>query len=113
MDLCETRIGKCRAMLVGAPDGRAIGAARVSGKIVDVAVSARGKYHRVCCVRFNFSGDQIAGDDAARFAVDQDEAQHFGSRKHFDFARSHLPLERLIGSQEQLLSRLPARVEGA
>ena len=57
--------------------------------------------------------DQVAGDDAARLAVDHDQVEHLGAREHLHRAGADLPFERLVGAEQQLLPGLPARVEGA
>ena len=101
MDLREARIREQRAALVRAPDRGGVRALRVRRKIEHVAVAARRQTHRIGDVRLDLSGDQIAGDDAARFAVDHDQVEHLGAREHLDFARADLPLQRLIGAEQQ------------
>jgi hypothetical protein len=59
------------------------------------------------------AGNEIARDDAARLAVDDDEVEHFGARVHGDLACVHLALEGLIGAEQKLLAGLAASVEGA
>ena len=61
----------------------------------------------------DFAGDQVAGDDAARAAVDHDQVQHLGAREHLHLAGADLALQRLVGAEQQLLAGLAAGVEGA
>ena len=46
-------------------------------------------------------------------AVDDDELEHLVPGEHLDRAGRDLPLERLVGADEQLLAGLAARVERA
>ena len=71
------------------------------------------EHHRVGRVRLDRAGDQVARHDAARPAVDDDEVEHLGARKHRHAALRDLLLERLIRAEQQLLPRLAARVERA
>ena len=111
MDLREARVGKRRAMLVRAPDGRAVRSFRVRGKKVDVAVAPCGENHRVGRVRFYPAAHQVARHNAARVAVHHHQIQHLRAREHLHASGIHLPLQRLICSQQQLLAGLAPRVE--
>ena len=96
---------------VGGGDVAADGVGREE---VDVAVAAGGEQDGVGGVRLDLAGDQIAGDDdPARPAVDDDEVEHLGARVHLDIAGADLPLERLVGAEQELLAGLAAAVEGA
>src|SRR5258705_3553142 len=111
MDLGKTWIRERRAPLVGAPDRRGVGSLCVGREIEDVAVPAGGKYHRLCCMGLDSTGDEIPGDDATGHSVDHDEIEHLGSRKHLHRTRSDLSLQRLVRTEKQLLARLSARIE--
>ena len=67
--------------------------------------------HRVADVAFELPGGEVAAHDAARLAVDDDEVQHLAAGEHPDFLRVHLPHQRLVGAEQQLLPGLSARVE--
>ncbi len=56
---------------------------------------------------------RCAGDDAASFAVDDDQVKHFSARIHGYGSGVDLALERLISAKEQLLAGLTASVEGS
>ena len=58
-------------------------------------------------------GDQVAGDDAAGPAVDDDQVEHLGARVHLHVPGGDLPRQRLVGAEQQLLAGLAAGVEGA
>ncbi len=64
-------------------------------------------------VALQFAADEVAGDDAARFAVDDDELHHFVAGVHFHAALGDLAREGRIGTQKQLLAGLALGVEGA
>ncbi len=113
MDLREARVREGRALLVGAPDRRGVAALGVRREIEDVAVAAGRQADRVAEVRLDFAGDHVAHDDAAGAAVHHDQLLHLVAGEHLDRAEADLPLERLVGAEQQLLARLAARVEGA
>ncbi len=84
---------------------------RVRREEVAVPVAARREHDRVGEVARDLAGHHVADDDAARHAVDHDEIEHLGARVHLHLAEADLPLERLVGADEELLPRLPPRVE--
>src|SRR5512140_3827945 len=59
------------------------------------------------------AGLKVARDDCARAAVDDDEIEHLGPWIHLDCAGVDLAFERLIAAEQQLLTRLPSRIEGS
>ena len=112
VDLGEAGVGEGRALLVRAPDRRRVAALGVGREVEDVAVAAGRQAHGVGHVGLDLAGDHVAHDDAARAAVDDHELQHLVARVHLDRAQADLALERLVGAQQQLLSRLAAGIEG-
>ena len=60
---------------------------------------------------FQFTGNQVSGDDAACLSVDDDQLHHFMAGMHFNSTQSHLPFKRLVGSDQQLLSGLTSSIE--
>src|SRR5262245_28236397 len=60
---------------------------------------------------FDLSVNQITCDYSPGLPVDNHQVEHLGSRKHFDRPIMNLAAQCLIGAQQQLLSRLTARVE--
>src|ERR1700742_4739416 len=73
-----------------------IAAHGIGGKIEDVAISAAGQQDCMSEMPFQFAGDQVAGDDAACFSVDDDDIEHLMARKHLDTPERHLTFQRLI-----------------
>ena len=59
------------------------------------------------CVAFEFAGEEVAGDDAAGFAVDDHYIQHFVAVEELNSAQRNLPGECLISAQQQLLAGFP------
>ena len=62
-------------------------------------------------MRLDLAGHEVAGDDASRAPVLDDELEHLVPREHLHGAGRDLPLERLVGADEELLARLAPRVE--
>jgi len=113
MELHETGIGEGRAAPVRPPDGGGVGGLRVRGQEVDVRVAAGGQHHRVGQMHLQGARDQVARDHPARPPVHHDEIQHLPPRQHRHPARRLLLRERAVGSEQELLAGLPARVERA
>lgn len=113
VDLGEAGVGEVRAAPVGAPDGGGVGVHGVRRQVEDVAVAAAGQDDRVGEVGVDLPGDEVAGDDAAGLAVDDDQVEHLGTGVQFDVARGDLPGQRLVGAEQELLSGLAPGVEGA
>ena len=113
VDLGEAGVGEQGAALVRPPRRGHVRVHGVGREVIDRAVSAGGEDHRVADVALDLAGDQVAGDDAARLAVDDDEVQHLAAGEEPDAALVHLPHLRLIGAEQQLLAGLAAGVERA
>ena len=86
VDLREARVGEERAALVRAPRRRDVGVHRVGRQVVGRAVAAGGENHGVAHVALDLAGRQVADDDAARLAVDEDEIEHLAPREEPDRA---------------------------
>src|SRR3712207_1102960 len=112
VDLRVAGVGEVRAPLVRPPDRRGVGALGVRGQVEDVAVPAGGQDDGVGDVGADLAGDEVARHDAAGPAVGDDQVEHLVPRELLDGAGRHLPLQRLVGAVEQLLTRLAAGVEG-
>ena len=113
VDLREAGVRERGTPLVGAPDRRDVAPLRVGREVIDVAVPTGGEDHGVADVRIELAADEVADDDAAGRAVDYDQVQHFVPRVHPDLAAADVPREGLVGTEQQLLARLAAGVEGA
>jgi hypothetical protein len=113
VDLRETGVAEEGAAFIRPPTGGDVGPLGIRRKIKNVAVSAGGENHRVGHMDVDVPGCQIAGHNATRTAVDNDQVEHLGAWQHLHAPRIDLPLQRLIGSQQQLLACLALGVEGA
>ena len=96
-----------------APRRGDVGPHRVGREVEDVAVAAGGEHDGIREVGLDLTGDEVAGDDAAGLAVDDDDLEHLVAGELLDRAGGDLALERLVGADEQLLAGLAAGVEGA
>ena len=113
VNLGEAGIGKSGSALVRTPDRRDIARFRVGRQVEDIAVTARSQHDRIGRMRFDFSGQQIARDDASRSSIHQHEVEHLVPRIHLHRFCADLAFQRLVRAQEQLLTGLPARVKRA
>ncbi|CAB4960892.1 unannotated protein [freshwater metagenome] len=113
MDLRVTGVREVRPALRGLPGGGRVGAHRVRREVEGVGVAARGDDDAVGGVALDRARDQVAGDDAAGDAVDQDDVEHLVAVVDRHVALGDLVLERLVGAEQQLLAGLAARVERA
>ena len=64
-------------------------------------------------VGVDLTGEHVAGDDAARLTVLDDDVEHVGAVVERDFASFDLGRESLVGAEQQLLAGLAAGIEGA
>ena len=113
VDLRVARVAERRAALVRAPDrGRVARPSRWSrGRRRCRIRRWPGRPRRPRCDEIA-PGDHVAHDDAAGAAVDDDDVLHLVAGVHRHLAEADLPLERLVGAEEELLPGLAARVEG-
>ena len=80
---------------------------------IDVAVAARAQQHGVARVPLDLAADEVAGHDAARLPVGDDDVEHLAAGKHLHLAGDHLAHQGAVGAEQQLLAGLAAGVEGA
>ena len=113
MDLREAGICEQRAALVRPPGRRDVRVHGVGGKVVRRAIAAGRQNDGVACIPLDLARREIAGDDAARLAVDDDEVEHLAAGEQAHRSLVHLPHQRLVGAEQQLLPGLSARVERA
>ena len=67
----------------------------------------------VAGVALHLAGYEITAHDAPRLAVDEHQIEHLTAREHLHHARVNLAHESAVATEQQLLPRLPARVERA
>ncbi len=111
MNLRVTWIGKAGAALVRAPDRRRVRSARVGREVEHVPVAAGCQHDGVRVVPRDFTGLQIAHDDALGVAVHDNEVQHFGVRVGFHASVRNGSAKCRIRAEQKLLPSLAARVE--
>ena len=111
MDLREAGVRERGATLVGPPDGGDVAALRIGGEIVNVAVATRRQNDGVGHVGTEPPAHEVAHHDPAGRSVEHDQVEHLVARVHPHLAAADLPRQGLIGSEQQLLPRLAARVE--
>ncbi len=68
---------------------------------------------RTACASWRSSspGDEVARHDAAGLSVGHDQVEHLAAREQRDRARVDLPQHRLVGTEQELLACLSARVK--
>ena len=113
MDLRVTGIREERAPAVGPPDGRGVARFGVRRQEERVGVATGGEHDRVGRVRGDVAGDQVTDHDAGAAPVDDDDVEHLGALVERHRAEPDLAGERLVRTEEQLLSGLAPRVERA
>ena len=60
----------------------------------------------MCSVTFDFAGYQVAGNNTTGFTIDLNYIQHFVAAVHFNIAFGNLTVQRLVGTNQQLLTGL-------
>nr|BFE75348.1 hypothetical protein GCM10020092_086490 [Actinoplanes digitatis] len=113
VDLRVAGVREQRALAVRPPARRDVAALGVGGQEEHVSVPAGGEHDGVREVRGDLAGDQVADDNAAGLAVDDDQLQHLVPGEHLDVAEPDLALHRLVRAEQQLLARLAPGVERA
>ena len=112
VDLGVAGVGEQRAPPVRPPRRGDVAALGVGRQVEHVAVAARGEHDGVGEVAAGLPGDQVAGDDAAGPAVDDDQLEHLVAVIHRHRTGLDLTLQRLVSAQQQLLTGLAPGVEG-
>ena len=113
VDLGVAGVAEVSALTVGTPRGGGIAAHGVRRQEKDVAVTTGSQDDGVTKPLFDLAGNHVTSHDAASSPVGDDELDHLVTGVHVHGAGVNLPLEGLVGADEQLLARLAASVEGA
>ena len=111
MDLGVAGIGEVRALAMRAPGGGDVAAHRVGGEVEHVAVAAGREHHRVGEMGLDLTAHHVPDHHATGLAVDDDHFEHLVPGVHLDRAGGDLPLQGLVGADQQLLAGLAAGVE--
>src|SRR5882724_779553 len=112
MDLREAGIAEISAFFMGLPGCRYITAHGIRGQVEYITISAAAEQDGMAEMSFQLTGDQVAGNDAPGLPIDKDGIQHLVTGVHFYIAQGHLSFQGLVGADQQLLPRLPCRIEG-
>ena len=84
MNLNKVRIGHCRTAPVGPPDRGHIAAFGIGRQEINVAVAAGCKHDGIGCLALDFTGYQVAIDDAARPTIGNHKIHDLRTRMHLD-----------------------------
>ena len=113
MDLGVARVGERRPLLVGPPDGRGVAALGVGGEVEDGAVAAGGQDHGVGGVATRSAPVTRSRATIPRAWPSTTTRSSISCRGYIvDRAEADLPLQRLVGAEQELLAGLAAGVEG-
>ena len=112
VDLREAGVGEAGALAVALEGGRTVRRHGVGREEEDVAVTSRRQYDGVCSETFQFACHEVAGDDAARLAVLDDDVEHLVARITLHRTCRDLLVQCGVGTQKELLTRLAAGIEG-
>jgi len=113
VNLREARIGKRCPLPVRTVGSGNVTAPRIGREEEDVRVTTSRKNYRISDVRRNLTGDGVPSNDSSRFSIDDDEVQHLGAGMHIYVAEPDLTAERLIRTEEKLLTGLPPSIKGS
>ena len=111
VNLDEAGVGEECALLVRLNERGAVAVHRVGGEEVGVSITASGEYDGVRAVAFDFAGDEVADDDAARFTVDENDIEDFATVVGLNLAQLNHAVKRGVSSEKELLSGLTASIE--
>ncbi len=80
MNLGETGVGKHGPFAISPKSCADVGRFGVGGQIIHIAITARTQHHRIGGVAFQFTIDQISGDNAAGLPIYEHQIHHFPAR---------------------------------
>src|ERR1035437_1141464 len=90
MNLCEARIAEECTFFMRLPDRSGIAAHGVGGEIKNISVTTGTKQNSMAEMPFEFSCNQIPGDNSSCFSVNKYHIQHFVARTHSNGSFSDL-----------------------
>ena len=112
VNLGEAGVREVGTLTVCTPNCGGVAAHGVRRQEEDVSVAAGCQNNRIRDVGFKLAGGHIARNDTASAAVRNDEFDHFVAGVLGNGTGSNLTLERLVGTNQQLLTCLATCVEG-
>ena len=113
VNLYKTRICEESSLLITLDNRRTVAVHRVGGKEIRIAVSAGRDNYGMRAITLDFTCYKISHNDAARFAVDQNNVKHLATIIRFHRSGGNLAVQRAVRAKKQLLTGLTARVKGA
>ncbi len=111
VDLSEREVGKISTLLESLHCSRAVAAHGVGGEEEGTAITAGGEHHGVGGVTLYLTCDEVAHDDTAGTAVDDNHVEHLATVERLHGALLDLAVQRSIGTEEELLAGLTLGVE--
>src|SRR5690606_7168434 len=112
VNLSKAGIGEIGTTAMGTPNGGGIAAPAIGGEEKHIGVTTRAYDHAIRFMGFDFTIEQVAGDDATAHAIVGHHIQHLMAVKHLDRFRLDLAGEGAVGTDEKLLAGLAAGVKG-
>ena len=113
VDLAVAGVGEIGALAVSLHGGGAVGPHGVGGEEICVAITAGADDHGMGEISLDGARDEVADNDAARAAIDDDDVEHLAAGEELDRAVLDLLREGGVGAEEELLARLTLGVERA
>ena len=113
VDLGVARVTEIGTLAMCPPARGHIAAHRIGRQEEHIAVPTGREHHRIGGMRLDLAGDHVTRDDAAGAAVLDDQFEHLVPGEHLYRPGRDLTLQRLVGPDQQLLTGLTARIEGA
>ena len=111
VNLSEAGIGEIRAFLIALNRGGAVAVHSVRRKEICIAISSGCDDDRVCSETFEFTCNEIAGNNSLGLSVDDYEIEHFVTGIALYRSCCNLLVESCIGTEKKLLSGLSAGIE--
>ena len=113
VNLRVTGVREVSAFLVRTPRRGDVAAHRIGGEVEHIAVAAGAEQHRIARVGFDFTGDEVARDDALRMAVHGHHIEHLRARIHLHTACGDFLVQSRVSTEQELLTRLAASIKRA
>ena len=111
VDLGEGEVRQVGALLECLDGGGAVAAHGVGREEERASVAAGCENHGVGGVAFQFAGHEVAHDDTAATAVNDDDVEHFAAVERAYLTFFNLAVERRVGAEQQLLAGLAFGIE--
>ena len=112
VNLREAGVGKAGTLAVALEGGRTVRTHGVGREEEYVTVTTRGDYYGVSTVALNLTRYEVAGDDTLGLAILNHDVEHLVTRIALYRTGSDLLVQGCIGTQQKLLTRLTAGIEG-